>query len=327
MDTVERTQRNGRQRPPGREATINLKQIKYLAKIVELGNMTAAAQALGIAQPALGAQIRQLEHELNMQLLDRHSRGVSPTHAGILLARRGRLILADIDHLIRDLESLNTSMLDKVTLGVSPTMVLILGDVLLAMAKTEMPNITLSLIEERTPGLVDALERQQADLGFLFDVDHRLGLARDAVLEEDLLLVSAPEAAPPEGPISFADALDHDLVMAGARGILRKIVAAEASRLSLEFKVTYEVHSITAMKAMVVSGQASTIIPYSLAAREIDSGALVARKIARPGLTRILYLVQRRPRPVLAHEAELQSLLKKTLETYLARTHPWTRSL
>ena len=301
-------------------------------KIVDLANMTAAAQALGVAQPALGAQIRQLEAELDMQLLERHSRGVSPTQAGKLLAQRGRLILEEVEQLHRDLKGLTNAAPDHLSFGVSPTMVLMLGDVLLSMAKEEMPDVQFSLIEERTPGLTDALQRGQAEVGFLFDVEEHPGLDRRAVLEEDLLLVTAPTGArdgiSQDKPVSLEAALRHDLVMAGAaRGILRKIVAAEAARLSVDFKVAFEVHSITAMKAMVVSGRAATIIPYSLAAREIDSGALIARKIDRPSLTRILYLVQRSARLPLAYEDQLTRFLNRTLEIYLSRTAPWTRSL
>jgi LysR family nitrogen assimilation transcriptional regulator len=295
-------------------------------KIVDLANMTAAAHALGVAQPALGAQIRQLETELNMRLLERHSRGVSPTEAGKLLAKRGRLILEEVDQLHRDLKSLTNAAADHLSFGVSPTMVLILGDVLLGMAKEEMPDVQFSLIEERTPGLTDALQKGQAEVGFLFDVEEHPGLNRQAVLEEDLLLVTAPAPGIKDNPVTLEAALQHDLVMAGAaRGILRKIVAAEAARLSVDFKVTFEVHSITAMKAMVIAGKAATIIPYSLAAREIDSGALIARKIDRPGLTRILYLVQRSARLPLAYEDQLTRFLNRTLEMYLSRTAPWTR--
>ncbi|MDF2116481.1 LysR substrate-binding domain-containing protein [Roseiarcaceae bacterium H3SJ34-1] len=305
--------------------------MRYLVKIVDLANMTAAGQALGVAQPALGAQIRQLESELGMQLLQRHSRGVAPTEAGKLLAKRGRLILEEVDQLHRDLKTLTDAAPDHLSFGVSPTMVLMLGDVLLAMAKEDMPDVQFSLIEERTPGLTDALQKGQAEVGFLFDVEEHAGLDRRAVLEEDLLLVTAPAAGVQNSNnqdklISLEEALRHDLVMAGAaRGVLRKIVAAEAARMSVDFKVAFDVHSITAMKAMVLAGKAATIIPYSLAAHEIDSGALIARKIDRPGLTRILYLVQRSARLPLAYEDQLTRFLNRTLETYLSRTAPWTR--
>ena len=61
--------------------SMTLRQLRYFVKIVELGNMTKAAESLFVAQPALGMQIRQLEEDLGVALLIRHSRGVEPRMA------------------------------------------------------------------------------------------------------------------------------------------------------------------------------------------------------------------------------------------------------
>ena len=67
---------------------MNLRQLKYFIGVVEAGNMTRAAERLHVAQTALGMQIRQIEEELGVPLLVRHSRGVEPTKAGKLLHAR-----------------------------------------------------------------------------------------------------------------------------------------------------------------------------------------------------------------------------------------------
>jgi LysR family transcriptional regulator, nitrogen assimilation regulatory protein len=61
---------------------MNLKQLIYLKKAIELGNISRAAQDLNVAQTALGIQIRNLEEELGVILLERHSRGVAASAAG-----------------------------------------------------------------------------------------------------------------------------------------------------------------------------------------------------------------------------------------------------
>ncbi|MGE0315145.1 MAG: LysR family transcriptional regulator [Lautropia sp.] len=76
---------------------MNLRQLKYFVKVVEAGSMTRAAEQLFVAQPALGMQIRQLEEDVGVALLDRHSRGVTPTRAGALLLERARAILALVE--------------------------------------------------------------------------------------------------------------------------------------------------------------------------------------------------------------------------------------
>jgi LysR family nitrogen assimilation transcriptional regulator len=68
-----------------RRKEINLKKLRNFCKVVEVGNMTKAAEQLHIALPALGQQMRQLEESLGVPLLVRHSRGVAPTEAGSLV--------------------------------------------------------------------------------------------------------------------------------------------------------------------------------------------------------------------------------------------------
>ena len=67
---------------------MNLRQLRYFVSVVETGSMTRAAEQLHVAQTALGMQIRQIEEDLGVALLVRHSRGVEPTKAGRLLHER-----------------------------------------------------------------------------------------------------------------------------------------------------------------------------------------------------------------------------------------------
>ena len=66
---------------------MNLRQLRYFTQTVEAGNITRAAEQLFVAQPALGLQIRQLEEELGVPLLIRHSRGVTATDVARLSSR------------------------------------------------------------------------------------------------------------------------------------------------------------------------------------------------------------------------------------------------
>jgi len=202
-----------------------------------------------------------------------------------------------------------------------------LGSQLLPRARTEMPDVSLSLVEERTPVLLDALSRGQISVAFLYNVEDAPGLDRRAVLEEDLLLVTAPAQAPASASVSLAEALEHDLVIAGARGVIRRIVEAEARRLSLSLRLAYEVHSVTSMRAMILRGEAASVMPFSLAAEELRSGALVARRIDRPTLTRTLYVVRPAERESLASEAALEAYLDRTVERLLESVAPYARAL
>lgn len=289
--------------------------------------MTGAAERLGLAQPALGAQIRLLEEELGLPLLLRHSRGVTPTQAGRLLHERARTILADVDRARQDVRALGQRDRDHLALGVPPSIVLMLGSDLMTGARADMPNVSTSLVEERTPVLLEALGRGQVNLAYLYNVEDAPGLDRRAVLEEDLLLVTAPGNAPASPSVSLAEALQFDLVIAGARGVIRRIVEHEARRLSLSLKLAYEVHSVSSMRAMILRGEAASIMPFSLAAPELRSGQLVARRIDRPALTRTLYVVAPQEREAFAAQAEIDGFLDRIVDQLCAGMQPYARLL
>ncbi|MCC2095755.1 MAG: LysR family transcriptional regulator [Hyphomicrobiales bacterium] len=299
----------------------------YFVKTVEAGNITAAAEALQLAQPALGSQIRLLERELGVPLLVRHSRGVTPTAAGTLLFERASSILAEVDETKRQIRELAAGSRDHITLGVTPSMVMLLGPDLLLQARNRAPGISISLVEERSPVLLEALEAGHIDIAFLYHVAERPNLVRKALIEEDLLFVTGPDEIAGEEPISLARALEHELAIAGERGVIRRIVEAEAARLSLKVRLAFEVHSVRSMKALLARGTAASVMPWSLAAEELSAGMLHARRIDRPALTRVLYIVEPANRRSIAMEAELSAFLDHVSTRMLELIGPYARSL
>lgn len=289
--------------------------------------MTAAAEQLGLAQPALGSQIRQLEKELGVALLVRHSRGVSPTEAGRRLFERAREILLDVEDMKREVQTLGASRKDSIVLGLSPSIMLLIGPEVLIEARREMPGIFLSLSEERSFVLAEALEREQVDVILAYNVPQRAGFERTAILEEDFLFVTSPDTAPSSPTVSFAEALESELVIGGERGLLRSIVEAEAQRLSLKLRLAFEVHSINSMKSLIARGVGASIMPYSLAAEDLKRGTLVGRPIDRPAITRTLYAVMPAVRHSNAHDADMLRFLDKLEAKILAALGPFGRPL
>lgn len=295
--------------------------------MVEAGNMTAAAEQLHLAQPALGAQMRQLEKELNVALLLRHSRGVSPTEAGRLLYDRAKTLLRDLDEIRHDVQTLGTAKTDSIVLGLSPSIMLLIGADVVLEARSEMPGVFLSLSEERSFVLAEALEREQLDAILAYNIGPRPGFDRKAILEEDFVFVTAPANAGDEPTISFAEALEAELVIGGERGLIRSIVESEAQRLSLKLRVAFEVHSIHSMKTLIARGVGASLMPYSLAADEIRRGVLVGRRIDRPALTRTLYAVFPSGRSGHAPGSDMLRFVEKIEARILQALGPFGRAL
>lgn len=82
---------------------MTIKQMRYFLAILEAGSFSKAAEILGVAQPALGMQVRKIEDELGVALLVRHSRGVIPTDAGPVLAKHAADIVAKAERIRRNM--------------------------------------------------------------------------------------------------------------------------------------------------------------------------------------------------------------------------------
>ena len=213
-----------------------------------------------------------------------------------------------------------------VILGVTPSIMLQVGSDILLDARDEMPEVFLSLVEEMSHVLVDALERGEVDMALAYDVAERPGLVRKPVLQEELLLVSAKGSAPKGKSIALAKALERDLVQAGERDMIRRLIHDAADTLSLPVKIAFEAQSIAAMKDIAARGLASSIIPFGTAADELERGTLVGQRI-EPAIKRTLYLVRLSRHAPFKHEAALSKFLGRTLERLLKSLGPFAHKL
>jgi LysR family nitrogen assimilation transcriptional regulator len=170
--------------------------------------------------------------------------------------------------------------------------------------------------------LIEALERDELDLALAYDVPERQSLSRRPLLAEEVLFVTAPIGGPSAACISFADALQYDLVLAGERDPVRRFVQAEAERRALPIKVTFEAQSISVMKSVVARGHAASFMPYGTAIDELRAGVLVARRITDPVIRRTLYMVRPSKHPPFRNEDAIQDVLMRAQARLVASLGP-----
>jgi LysR family nitrogen assimilation transcriptional regulator len=286
---------------------------------VELGSMTRAAEQLHVAQPALGAQVRQLEEEFGTPLLHRHSRGVAVTGAGQVLYERAQQILGLVAQTSREMAAFQTSQKETIRLGMSPSVVHLTASEMLVRAHSVMPNVSLRLVEETSLVLFDALKRGELDMLLAHDIPDSPEVTLAPWLREELLFVTAsePGAVPVVrsswdivDTIALANALETDLTLPLRRDGIRKIIETAAEPLKLTPRVAFQVQSPQALKILVVDQRVASILPYGLAFPELRTGALVARRVVEPALSRTLYLARTDRRLSAANEVALAQLLE-----------------
>lgn len=297
---------------------INLRQLRYFVGIAEVGNITKAAEQLNVAQPALGLQIRQLEQALQTELLLRHSRGVVLTQAGELLLERARRILQEVEDARRDIRALAGTDQEMLTMGLTPSIMLQIGPDLLIDAKNRMPSVALSLVEELSHVLVAAMERGELNAAFAYGVDEpRPGIERTALFEEELVLIRPVSDDPLPATITLAEALSHDLVQAGERDMVQRLLKAAAEKFSLPLQIVYEAQSVPAMRALVVRGVAASVMPYGTAIEELRTGKLAMQRISDMPPKRTLYLIRPSGTPGFREQAAVDGFFASVTEHLL----------
>ena len=271
--------------------------------------MTRAADQLNVAQPALGLQIRQLEEDLGSTLLVRHSRGVEPTAAGRMLFERARKILQLVDETRVEMLALRGAASETLRLGVTPSIMSLIGYDLMVEAREDLPQVFISLTEELGYVLIDAMKRGELDLALAYEVEDEPTLSARPIFEEELLFVTAlPDV--PEGPITLADALTYPLAIACERDIVRRLTESAAARQGLKLRIAFEVNSALVMKNMVMRESVSSILPHGTVADEVQAGRLHARRIAGRVIVRRLFLIRPTGRPTFQQEAAIAAFME-----------------
>src|ERR1700733_11789457 len=145
---------------------MELRQLRYLVKIVELGGFSRAADSLNVVTSALSQQISRLERELKTQLLKRTSTGVTPTDAGLAFMRQAQLAIRHADDAV--LAARLGRLSGHVNIGLAPSTATVLGLPLLEQMRERYPDVRLRLVESLSGDLAHMLNARQLDLAVLF---------------------------------------------------------------------------------------------------------------------------------------------------------------
>jgi len=267
---------------------MDVRQLRYFREIVEAGSFTRAADRVRVAQPALGLQIRKLEEELGVSLLHRHSRGVEPTEAGVVLLGHANAILKQIEQAQRDVADLSGAPRGSVVLGITPTASALLATRLIRTCRDLYPGVSLNLFEGLSEEVMRRLSDNSLDMGFSYNPGAAKGIATEPLLTEDLFLVGAPGAGDPGDKISFREVCKRSLILPSRGFGLRECVENAARDAELNLQITFEIDSVATQRDLAESGLGYTILPYAAVRQSAEAGRLFASEIVRPKISRTL---------------------------------------
>jgi len=146
--------------------SLNLDQLHSFVEVVQLCSFTAAARRLGLSQPAVSLQIRQLEARCGLQLVERVGKTVLPTPAGRDLIAHAERIRAEAERALEAMQVHKDGGAARLRIGTGPTILAFLLPPVLLDLRERCPSLELAITTGTVAHVVDQLLSNAVDLGF-----------------------------------------------------------------------------------------------------------------------------------------------------------------
>jgi LysR family transcriptional regulator, transcription activator of glutamate synthase operon len=296
---------------------MEMRQLRYLVALAEERSFTRAAAREHIAQPALSQQIRRLEDEVGLALVERTTRRVSLTDAGALLVARARRVLVEVEAAQAELQALTGVHTGVVRIGAMHTMGPVDLSLALAIFHNRHPGVELTVREQSSEELAEMLRYDELDLAFLSVTErvesHGLGL-HQLVSEELVVILSRDHPLGKRRQIRMAELADEQFISWREGARLRELLVSAGREAGFEPRVKLASNESQRIRRLVARGLGVAILPRSDAE---DPGADVAvASLTQPALTRDITLAWREGRRLPPAAAEFLALARATF--------PWT---
>ena len=306
---------------------MDLRQLRYFAQIVESGSFSKASRQLFIAQPALSQQLSKLEDEVGKPLLNRSSKGVTPTDNGLALYHHARFLLRQLDQALSIARQESGDVHGMVSVGLPATTVSAIGLPLVRRIHERYPGVLLNVVEGMSGHLGQMMRLGQLDLAVLFSSDVASDLSAIALLEEELFVMlprSSPLVAPRRTGLTIAEVASLPLILPTGTHGLRRRIDAEFEQRSLSAQVVVEIDSLSLLMGCVYSGMGATIKPMSALQLEGERGReWRALSITDARITRHNYLYSIAPTMLSPAAAVVATELRDTAHR-LVQSGEWT---
>lgn len=294
-----------------------LQHLITFSKVIDEGSFTRAAERLNLSQPAVTKQVKGLEEDLGVELIERFGRELSLTPAGEVVYAYAKRITDAVRELHASLEGLTTPGRGHLTVAAVLTLVLFtLPSILGAYAK-EHPLVTVHVHTGTNQQIQTMVLRNEIDVGLItVPIAHEqidaIPLFRDRVL-----LVSSPTAAwAVTGTISPTDLSKLPMISYQKGSRFRGFVDTSFEEAGITPDVVMEFDSHEAVKTMTQLGFGVAMLPETAVQEDLAVGRLVALSIEGfPEISRITSLIMRRDRPKTPAVSEFLALLRRWFPT------------
>ncbi len=275
---------------------MNLRDLKYLVALADHRHFGRAAEASFVSQPTLSTQIKKLEEELGVVLIERGTRRLMLTEVGAAIAERAREVLNEVEQIREEARRHRDPEAGSLRLGLFPTIGPYLLPHVMPNLRTRFPQLELYLIEEKTEVLIDQLRRGRIDAAVLALPVEDKSFATELLFEEPFVLCTpADQPAPDHLPVQLFDLKANSLLLLEEGHCMRDQALEVCERAGARERQGFRATSLETLRQMVAAGVGVTLLPVLSVKPPVASNpALRVASFEEPSPKRELGLIWRR---------------------------------
>ena len=306
---------------------MNLRDLKYLVALAEHRHFGKAADASFVSQPTLSTQIRKLEEELGVALVERAPRKVMLTPIGREMVERARRVIAEVEQMGEVARRSRDPEAGTVRLGLFPTLGPYLLPHVVPRIRKRFPQLELLLVEEKSDVLLQRLREGALDATLLALPLHDDQLHAEFLFEEPFLL-AVPESHPlaAHGPLALDDLSSQTLLLLEDGHCLRDQALDVCRTAGAGENGGFRATSLETLRQMVAANVGVTLLP-SLAVKPpvAQSDAIRLLPFRDPQPSRRIAMVWRRSSAMSGFLMQLSAEFKRLPRELLATDTPHSR--
>ena len=288
---------------------ITLRQLRIFEAVARHSSISRAAREMHLTQPAVSMQVKQLEEQIGLALLEQIGKRLFLTEAGIELRRHAQHFAQQTQELQTAMEQFRGLQRGRLRLAVVSTANYFLPPLVVALTRAH-PGVHLSLHVGNRESVLAALSDNRADMAVTGQPPDQEELVGEYFMDNPLVVIASPShplAAP--GEVTLERLATETLVVrepgSGTRAAVERHFAAQG----LACKAGCELNTNEAIKQAVQAGLGLGVVSAQTVELELESRRLVILPVATFPIIRRWYLVHRRDQRLSAAAAAFRELL------------------
>ena len=241
---------------------MNLRDLEYLIAVDEERHFHRAAERCFVSQPTLSGQLKKLEEELGVLLIERNNRQVSMTEAGEAVVKHARTVLDEVNTIKNVASYYHDPMVGDVRVGIIPTVAPYLLPIIMPKLNKAFPKLKIWLYEYQTQLLLDKLQKFELDFLILaLPIEKHDFTEFDLFREPFRLAVNKTETLAKKKQINLGDIANEELLLLEEGHCLRGHILDVCLLAGVKEDGQYHATSLETLRHMVGEGMGMTLIP------------------------------------------------------------------